>query len=108
LAMLSGVAVIVGPSAWWLATVPSEMFDGGVELFAPFRDAAAIISLTGVVLFAVACAWNAAANVRSADIRNEILRLWPTEPDDQHDSDGKPIPARVGPALRWQPEPEAD
>ena len=105
LAMLAGIGIIVGPATLLLSTFRSEDFPGGVELFTSFRTASVVTIVAAAVLCVAACLWNAVANVRDTDLRNALMRRWPTAPADATDSDGKEIPARIGPALSRGIEP---
>lgn len=100
LAMLSGIGIVLGPSALLLGLFRSDNFRGGLELFTSFRPAAIITTVVAILLFIAALLWNAARSRGDAELRNELIRRWPALPTDTTDSDDKVVPARVGPALQ--------
>lgn len=104
----AGMLLVVGPSILILSTLDNDVFRGTDSLFNQYSSPALIATVAGIVLVAVAVAWNAGVAAHDRDLRNLLIARWPVLPKDTTESAGKDehgrkrrkvIAARVGPAL---------
>lgn len=99
MAMFAGIGLVFGPSALVLGSADTETFSGSVEIFAGFRLPAIITIIASALLLLGSFVWHALVNARGRDLRNELMRRWPTLPEAKTDSDGNTLPSHVGPVL---------
>ncbi|WP_344491260.1 hypothetical protein [Glycomyces endophyticus] len=86
-AMLSGVGLVFGCSAYMLG---QGMGLGSQEVFAAYRTESLAAILVSVGLFVAAVVGTGVTAARGRELRNALMRRWPTIPEQQRDSQGKP------------------
>lgn len=99
LTILSAIAFIFATATVVLGTFNLSEFPDVAERLQPFRPAALIVTAVSVLLFLIACAWNAVLNIRGRDLRNKVIARWPARPNRTTDFRREVVPALIGPAL---------
>lgn len=95
-AAMAGAGVVFGLSAY---LVGDGQGLGSEEVFAAFRTEALVTLFVSVGLFVAALLGSGIVNVRGRDLRNALMRRWPTRPSWSPNSVGTVPRARTGPAL---------
>ncbi|SDL79242.1 hypothetical protein SAMN05216298_0037 [Glycomyces sambucus] len=86
-AMMSGVGLVFSCSAYMLG---QGMGLGSQEVYAEYRTESLAAILVSVGLFVAAVVGTGIATARGRELRNALMRRWPTIPEQQRDSQGKP------------------
>lgn len=95
-AALSGVGLVFGVSAYMVGEGKGL---GSEDVFAVYREESLLVVAVSAGLFAAALVGNGIANVRGRELRNELMRRWPTRPAWSAGEDGQVLRAKRGPAL---------
>lgn len=95
-AALSGIGLVFSVSAYMVGQGKGL---GSEDVFARYSTASLIVMSISVGLFAAALLGNGIANVRSRDLRNALMRRWPTRPTWSAGGEGQVLRAKRGPAL---------
>lgn len=95
-ASLSGVGLVFSVSAYLVGQGKGL---GSEDVFAVYRTESLIAVIASAGLFVAALLGNGIANVRGRDLRNELMRRWPTRPAWSAGEDGRILRAKRGPAL---------
>ncbi len=73
---------------------------GSQDVFAGYRTESLITMIISAGLFVAALLGTGIANVRGRELRNALMRRWPTPPSWSARHDGKVLRAKRGPGLR--------
>lgn len=82
-AMMSGVGLVYSASAYMLG---QGMGLGSHEVFAEYRTESIVAMLVSVGLFVAAAVGTGIATARGRELRNALMRRWPTMPEQDRDS----------------------
>ncbi|MFG3343090.1 hypothetical protein [Glycomyces sp. NPDC048151] len=86
-AMMSGAGLVFSLSSYMLG---EGMGLGSHEVFAEYRTEALAATFVSVGLFVAAVVGTGIAGARGRGLRNALMQRWPTIPEQERDSDGKP------------------
>ncbi|MEU5874066.1 hypothetical protein AB0A73_21230 [Glycomyces sp. NPDC047369] len=95
-AALSGVGLVFSVSAYLVGQGKGL---GSEDVFAVYLDESLAAIIVSAGLFVAALLGSGVANVRGRDLRNELMRRWPTRPAWSAGEDGQVLRAKRGPAL---------
>lgn len=96
-AALSGGGLVFSLSAY---LVGQGRGLGSEDVFAVYRTESLVALCASVGLFVAALLGSGIANARGRELRNELMRRWPTLPSWSAGEDGMILRAKRGPALR--------
>ncbi|WP_199038764.1 hypothetical protein [Glycomyces salinus] len=96
-AAMSGGGLVFGISAYLVGQGKGL---GSEDFFAVYRTESLVTLFASVGLFAAALLGSGIANARGRELRNALMRRWPTPPSWSAGEDGMVLRAKRGPALR--------
>ncbi|MCD0447157.1 hypothetical protein LO763_26420 [Glycomyces sp. A-F 0318] len=95
-AALSGIGLVFSVSSYMVGQGKGL---GSEDVFVVYREESIAVMIVSGCLFVAALLGNGVANVRGRDLRNELMRRWPTRPVWSAGEDGRILRAKRGPAL---------
>ena len=107
-AALAGTAALIGPGIVALGSGAMEdvatLYEDADERFAAYVPLGWGVVAAAILLLLLALALTAGAGVLGRQMRNALIRRWPTRPEVKYESQGenkpsKAVPATKGPAL---------